>query len=197
MSKYSDFYKTEFGKKILNREFNYVLKNLEGCKNVLSVGCGPGFLESKLIEEGKNVTCIDVSEEMTKEAPKQLNVVLGSAEEMNFENKSFDAVIYITSLEFIEDYKKAIKETVRVLKPSGKILMLMLNPKSKYFIKKKEKPGSYFMRITKVNLNEIEEFIKNYFSIETNYFLGIKHREIFDSNDPKLASLYVIKGVKR
>lgn len=47
------------------------------------------------------------------------------------------------------------------------------------------------------NIMEIKEVISRYFFIENEeYFLGIKERKIVDSDNPKLASLYVLEGIK-
>jgi hypothetical protein len=44
-------------------------------------------------------------------------------------------------------------------------------------------------------LKEIEEAVSEHFSIGTEYFLGIKGKEVFRSEDADVASLYIINGV--
>jgi ubiquinone/menaquinone biosynthesis C-methylase UbiE len=106
-------------------------------------------------------------------------------------------VIYVASLQFIDNYKKAVEETARILKPHGKLLVMLLNPQSEFFREKTKYPDSYVNRIRHTDLNEIEKFITEYFSIQTEYFLGIKGQNIFETMNPYLASLYVIKGIKK
>ena len=48
-----------------------------------------------------------------------------------------------------------------------------------------------------MDLREIEGFIAELFSIQTEFFLGIKGQQILESQKSDLASLYVIKGKKK
>jgi ubiquinone/menaquinone biosynthesis C-methylase UbiE len=198
--KYSDFYKTKFGKKILEKELDYILKELKDRRDVLSVGCGPAFLESELAKLNPHLKIIglDISKEMLEDAPNSIHVALGDAECMRFEDNSFDALLYVTSLEFIVDYKKAVKEAFRVLKLGGKVIVLMLNPKSHYFQQEYNDKGSYIRRnIKHIDIEKLERFLSHYFSLKTEYYLGIKNESIFDTANPKFASLYIVKGIKR
>ena len=193
-----NFYRTEFGKKVLEEETKYVSRELGGCKKILSVGCGPGFLEAELMKRGTSeITGLDMSEEMLAHAPKELKIVLGNAEELPFKNSEFDAVLFVTSLEFINDYKKAVLEASRVLQSNGKIVVLILNSESDYFKEKNKKESSYFRKIKHTNLEELRCFLGKYFHVEDEYFLGIKDEKIVSSCDKRTASLYVIRGVKR
>jgi len=197
MDKYLQSCKTEFWKKVFKAELDYILPQLKGTKDVLSVGCGPATIEAGLAEYGFNVTGLDISKEALGQAPDSVRTVAGSAENMDFMQLSFDAVLYVVSLQFIEKYKEAIKQTARVLRPSGKLLVMLLNPESEFFKEKTSTPTSYVNRIKHTDLTEIEKTIAEYFSVQTEYFLGIKGQEIFESQNPNLASLYVIKGKKK
>jgi len=197
MDKYLQSCKTKFWKNVFKAELDYVLRELNGTKDVLSVGCGPAIIETGLAEYGFNVTGLDISKETLDQTPDGIRTVAGSAENMDFTQFSFDAVIYVASLQFIEKYKEAIKKTARVLKPGGKLLAMLLNPKSQFFKEKVNNPASYVSRIKHTDLREIERTIAEYFSVQTDFFLGIKGEQVFQSRDPKLASLYVIKGKKK
>jgi len=116
------------------------------------------------------------------------------AENVDFTQLSFDAVIYVASLQFIEKYKEAIKKTAYVLEPGGKLLAMLLNPQSEFFKEKVNNPASYVNKIRHTDLGEIERTIAEYFSVQTKYFLGIKEQQIFESQNPDLAGLYIIKG---
>jgi len=197
MEKYLQSCKTEFWKKVFEAELNYILQELEGTKDILSVGCGPAIIEAGLAEHGFNVTGLDISKEALDQAPESIRTVVGPAEKMGFADCSFDAVIYVASLQFIERYKQAIKETARVLRPGSKLLAMLLNPESEFFRKKSENLDSYINKIKHTDLKEIERTIAEYFSVQTEFFLGIKGQEIFESQNPNIASLYVIKGKKK
>jgi len=197
MNKYLQSCKTEFWKKVFKAELNYLLQELEGDKDILSVGCGPAIIEAGLAEHGFNVIGLDISKEALDQAPDSIRTVVGSAENMDFEEASFDAVIYIASLQFIEKYKEAICKTANVLKSDGKLVAILLNPDSEFFKEKMKKPDSYLNKIKHTNLKEIEKSIAEYFSVQNEYFLGIKGQDIFETKNPNLASLYVIKGIKK
>jgi len=164
----------------------------------LSVGCGPAAIEGKLCEHGFEVTGLDISEEALNEAPDGVRTIVGSAEQTNIGESSFSAIIYVASLQFIENFGKALRESERILQPTGKLLAILLNPKSSFFEEKRRDPASYVNKIKHTDLDEIERTISQIFAIEkTEYFLGIRGEELFDSNDPHYASLYCIKAKKR
>jgi len=197
MDKYLQSCKTEFWRKVFKAELDYILRELSGTKDVLSVGCGPAIIEAGLAEHGFNVTGLDISREALDRAPDSIRTVVGSAENMDFTQSSFDAVIYVASIQFMENYKEAIKQTARVLRTDGKLLALLLNPESEFFKEKARNPASYINKIKHTDLREIERTIAEYLSVQTEYFLGIKGQQIFESQNPNLASLYVIKGKKK
>lgn len=199
MGEYLKTCQSEFWKEVFEQEVNYITRALKGYNDVLSVGCGPAIIERALQENNFNVTGLDISEEALEGAPDSIRTVVGSAENMDkFIDSSFDAAIYVVSLQFIGDYEKALQETARVLRPEGRLLVMMLNPESEFFEEKTSQPESYVNKIKHPYLRQIEEDIQEYFgSIETEYYLGIKGDEIFDTHDPELASLYIIQGVKR
>ncbi len=197
MEKYLQSCKAVFWKKVFETELDYIMRELNGTKNVLSIGCGPAIIETGLAENGFNVTGLDISNEALDQAPDSIRTIVASAENMDFADSCFDAVIYVASLQFIGKYKEAITQTARILKPSGKLLAMLLNPQSQFFKDKVNDPASYVSKIKHIDLREIERTIAEYFSVKTEYFLGIKGQQILKSRQPNLASLYVIKGKKK
>jgi len=197
MERYLQACKTDFWKEVFKAELEYILRELEGAKDVLSIGCGPAIIETGLSEHGFNVTGLDISKEALEQAPDSIRTIAGSAENMDFADSCFDAVIYVASLQFIGEYKEAIKRTARVIKPKGRILVMLLNPASEFFKEKAADPASYVNKIKHTDLKAIEKTMAGYFSIQTEYFLGIKQPETFQTKNPDLAALYVVKGKKK
>jgi len=200
VKKYIQFYSTNLGKKILEQETRFVNKKLIGCKKVLSIGCGPALLEARLhrLHPKMNIIGLDSSKDMIEHASKDIPVIYGDTQQLDFEDKHFDAVLFITSLEFIENLQQVIKETHRVLKLKGLFLVLMLNPNSNYFQEKYNNNNSYIRKnIKHTNIDEIQKVISQYFNIKNKeYFLGITEQEIVDTDDKSIASLYVLEGKK-
>ena len=110
--RYLESCQTEFWQGVFRAEIDHLTRHLEGSEDILSVGCGPAIIESGLSERGFRVTGLDVSRETLNCAPDHIRTVAARAEDMPFPESSFDAVIYIASLQFIENYRKAIEQTV-------------------------------------------------------------------------------------
>jgi len=200
VKKYLQFYSTTLGKKILEQETRYVDQKLRDSKKVLSIGGGLGVLEARLhqLHPDLNLIALDNSKEMIEQSSKEIPIVYGDAQHLEFEDGNFDAVFFVTSLEFIPSIKKAIKETYRVLQSNGLLLILMLNPNSRYFKEKYSNKNSYTRKnIKHTNINKIQKNISQYFKIKNKeYFLGITEQEIVDTDDQDIASLFVLEGEK-
>jgi len=193
---YSNFYRTPLGKEVLRREASYVAGALGSCERIIHVGCGPGFLEEAIPQA--NILGVDISVEMLREARKHTSryLVLADGQHLCFKDCVFDGVLFVTSLEFIEDYAMALKEAHRVLRPGGKLLALMLNPQSEYFKEKARKRASYFSQIRHTASREIVAAAETLFRVQVEHLLGIRGTSVFDTSDPTLASLCAIHGRK-
>lgn len=186
-----------FWQNIFQFETRDLISRLKNCRDVLSVGCGPAIIEGRLSAHGFNITGLDVSAEALKCAPDSVRTFAGRAEDMPFAESSFDAVIYVASLQFIEDYRKALQQTNLVLRPDGRIIVMLLNPASNFFKDRVLEPDSYVNLIRHMDLNIIESSMKEFYAVRTEYILGIKGKSIFESKKPSEAALYVIQGKKR
>lgn len=197
MEQYQQSCRTIFWQEVFRLEVDYLLKHLEGTKDILSVGCGPAVIEGALSERGFQVTGLDVSQEALNRAPNCVRTVPAHAENMPLQKSSFDAVIYVASLQFVADYRKAIKEAARVLRPDGKVIAMLLNPVSAFFKDRFSDPNSYVSRIRHTDLKAIEDVIAERFAVQTEYFLGVKGNSVFESTDATDAALYIVAGMKR
>ena len=189
--------RTEFWQEVFRAELKYLLQHLKESREVLSIGCGPAIIESGLSERGFRITGLDVSEEALACAPDHIRAVAGRAEDMNFPKSSFDAVIYVASLQFIGDCRKAVEKTAQVLRPTGKLIVMLLNPQSAFFKEKVRDPNSYVQKIRHTSLKKIERAIANHFDIQTEYFMGVRGEKLFESREITEAALYVIRGTPR
>lgn len=106
---------------IFPRTFLDTFIRLSG-KKILDVGSGPGRDGLLLQEAGKEVTCLDASEEMIKlSSAKGLPSVLGDFNALPFENGAFDGVWSYTTLLHVPKHAvdAPLREIHRVLIPSG------------------------------------------------------------------------------
>jgi ubiquinone/menaquinone biosynthesis C-methylase UbiE len=103
----------------------------QGKLDVLDVGCGTGEISLLMARMGHNITGIDISEKMMRQAvAKAMNSGLaidfrsGDAERTGFPDGSFDVVICRFLLWTLPDPQAALHEWYRVLKPGGKVLII-------------------------------------------------------------------------
>jgi len=106
----------------LDLEIKLILDLLSPSKGqrILDIGCGTGISLAPLLEKGLSLTGIDPSPYMLDVAHKRLgnrvDLHRGVAEDLPFEDNSFDAALLFTSLEFCDRPAKAIEEACRVAK---------------------------------------------------------------------------------
>ncbi len=105
---------------------NYLTDRIHN-KKILSVGSGRAELESALSGHNK-VVCLDAVPEMVERArAKGLSAFLGTGSMLGFADETFDLVIFPYSISLIKDVDTMLRETSRVLKKNGKILVI--NPR--------------------------------------------------------------------
>jgi len=100
-----------------------------GFKNALDVGCGEGRFCRRLKTLGIAATGIDPTEQLVAMARARDplgDYRLGRAEQLEFDDACFDLVVSYVTLVDIPDFRTAIKEMARVLKPGGALLIANL-----------------------------------------------------------------------
>lgn len=99
-------------------------------KRVLDVGCGEGRMCRWLTTQGAHSVGLDPTPEMVAEARSQHSdgeYVEAGAERMPFPDASFDLALSYLTLIDIENYREAIREIARVLRPGGRLVIANLN----------------------------------------------------------------------
>src|SRR5262245_56459220 len=98
---------------------------------VLDVACGPGNFTRRFAKEADQglVVGLDASATMLARAvdervPPEVAYMRGDAENLPFQDGTFDAVCCFAALYLIEEPMRAIDELVRVLAPGGRIALL-------------------------------------------------------------------------
>ena len=74
---------------------------------------------------------------------------------------------------------------------------MLLNRESTFFKDRFHDPGSYVSKIRHTDLKAMEEVIAERFAVRTEYFIGVKDNEVFESANAADAALYIILGTKR
>lgn len=133
-------------------------------ETVLDIGCGTGESLIPFIESGISVTGIDPSQDMLDCASIKLGsraaLHCGFAEDLPFDDNSFNYASFFTSLEFVNDPKKALEEACRVAK--DKIFIGILNSHSINVFRMRVKglfSGSVYRRANFYNIWEIKAIV--------------------------------------
>lgn len=109
------------------------LMDLKKGQSVLDIACGNGFFGNAFYELGATVTGTDVSPELIelarKNSPKPITFkVTPAAEQKMITNGSIDKVTIIEAIQNIEQAEQTLVEVARVLKPGGKVYIVMNHP---------------------------------------------------------------------
>ncbi|MFA5903635.1 MAG: class I SAM-dependent methyltransferase [Desulfobacula sp.] len=119
--------KNQYG---FNLEINLLMSLLapEKGQRILDIGCGTGISLEPLMDKGLSLTGIDPSPYMLESASKKfdnkVDLHKGFGEDLPFDDNSFDAAFFFTSLEFMDRPAKAIEEACRVAKDTVVICVL-------------------------------------------------------------------------
>src|SRR6185503_7719853 len=98
-------------------------------KSALDVGCGEGRFCRMLKSAGVQPIGIDPTEALIEQARKRDlsgDYRLGRAENLQFDDSSFDLVVSCLTLIDIAEWRSALREMHRVLKPGGSLLIANL-----------------------------------------------------------------------
>tara|TARA_B100002019_G_C21222016_1_gene575256 strand:+ start:547 stop:1251 length:705 start_codon:yes stop_codon:yes gene_type:complete len=102
-------------------------------KSLIDVACGTGDIAKLFLNKVNklsHVTCVDPNHGMIKKGKKKLNEfknlnwVIGSAENLPVSSNSFDFYTISFGLRNTKNINKALSEAYRVLKPGGRFLCL-------------------------------------------------------------------------
>jgi len=89
----------------------------------LDVAGGPGALAGALHPRVGSITVLDTSARLLEFVPEGIGRSLGRAEQLPFEDASFDLVTCVNSLHHIARPPRALDEMARVLGPGGRIVL--------------------------------------------------------------------------
>jgi ArsR family transcriptional regulator len=101
--------------------------------DVLDVGSGDGAAAGSLAPYCRSLTCIDSSAKMIEAARERLlrydhvRARVADVHDLPFADASFDAVLVFHTLTYAEKPARALAECARVLRPSGRLVVLCLD----------------------------------------------------------------------
>lgn len=188
------FCESEFGTAVMDREAAYVKQHVAADDQILDVGCGIGSLEERFAHHG--IIGLDRSEAMIQAARERVSApfILGDATTLPIATASVDAVVFVSTLEFIPDIDTVLAEATRVLASDGTLVSLVLNTRSEYVQANLQREGSYFQQMIHQDSEALADTILEYVEGDQELFLGISDEEVFESTDPTAAAISAIVG---
>lgn len=109
--------------------------------DVLDVACGTGDFAmaiARKLKSGSRVIGVDLSEKMLeygrKKLPPVIQLEVGDAESLEFEDASFDRVSVAFGVRNFEHLEQGLSEMHRVLRPGGKLVILELSYPDNLFL---------------------------------------------------------------
>ena len=181
---------------VYGKILEFALKNLEGKKKVLEVGCGPGYISLELARNGYNVTGIDVSKYSIQIADQtaqenQYKDGFGSLEYLQKDfilfdcpEKSYDAVCFFQTLHHFASLNTVIDKVKKILRPGG---IIIVNEPSRDLITQKDAALYALIRVllsasnhwhSNIPIPQSEQELKSYVNDCLNEF-----KEAKDSNE--------------
>ena len=107
-------------------------------RRILEVGCGTGYLLSRIQSAERKVTGLDLSRGMLLEAakrlrgtPHQVSLVQASYCDIPFADSSFDCVLATFTLTHAPDLAPVAGEIARILAPGGRLVIVDVGPAHK------------------------------------------------------------------
>jgi ubiquinone/menaquinone biosynthesis C-methylase UbiE len=104
---------------------------------ILDVGCGPGPFVERMMRDDRKLFTVDISANMVSEARKRQtdagNVLHGFASnlvQLGIEDRTFDGVICIGVIGYIQEPLHAFQEIYRVMKPGATAVIQTSNSRS-------------------------------------------------------------------
>lgn len=130
------------------RYIKTVLKYLKKTDKILDLACGYGRIAIPLKKKGYNISGVDISPNLIKDAKKEakrlklkIDFKIGNMKKLPYKNESFDKIICLWSafneLTSKSGQIKAINEMYRILIPNGIAFIDLFNGESSYWKKKR------------------------------------------------------------
>lgn len=187
-------------KEIYHSELLALKEAIPANKKGLEIGVGTGrFAEPLGVEFG-----VEPSEAMALIALKRgIKVIKGFAEELPFENKCFDFILFVTTICFLNDISKAFKEANGILKKNGEIIIGLID-KNGYLGKKYEKikkSNKFYKNAKFYSVDEIVNLLKlhNFYDCVFYQTLINPNKKVIEKPQPGYGkgSFVVVKAVKK
>ena len=165
----------------------------------LEMGCGTGKNTVWLMEKAKQVTAVDLSEEMLAKARQKINssavnfIQADITKPWHFINTSYDLVTFSLVLEHIEDLSAVFEKTAAALRSGGHLYIGELHPFKQYTGSKARFETEQGVQEVTCYNHHISEFVQ---SARQHGLMIVDIKEFFDEDQreiPRILSLILEK----
>ena len=165
--------------------------NISQNQRILDVATGTGDVVFKLASRCKEVTGLDIASNMidlakvkqNKKGVSNVNFLVGDAENLPFEDSSFDSITISYGYRNISNPEKALSEFYRILKSNGRLFILEFSEPTNKFISPLYKFYSY----------KVMPFIASCFTKKYAYDYLPESIDMFPSRDETKKTLEKLK----
>lgn len=171
------------------------LKKEQNLGKVLELGCGTGLYTQTLQKISEETVATDYSEEMIKAAKNKrgnldrVAFMQANALDLQFEEESFNTVFMGNLIHVIEDPEKVIKESYRMLKRGGRVIITSFAIDQMSFFNKISLAIRYLKAFGKPSNESVKEktpknrienlLVNNGFKISKSKVLGHKEKAVY------------------
>jgi ubiquinone/menaquinone biosynthesis C-methylase UbiE len=182
------------GKEVISLTMEELLKE-QNLEKVLELGCGTGLYTETIQKISEEITATDFSEEMIKAAKQKRGTldhvifIQANALDLQYDNESFDTVFLANLIHIIEDPEKVVKESFRVLKSGGHIIITSFAIDQMSFFNKISLAMRYQKAFGKPSKESVKEktpkerienlLVNNGFNISKSVVLGQKEKAVY------------------
>ncbi|TYB84304.1 MAG: class I SAM-dependent methyltransferase [Kosmotoga sp.] len=217
---YDAWYREKLGSFVdkVQKQLIEELAKPEAGEITLDIGSGTGNYSIWLARKGLYVTAIDESKEMMAISKKKvekdnlnIDMYLGKAESLPFTENSFDLVVSVTTIEFVDNPAQVLREAIRVLKPGGRLVIGVLTKDSPwgdfYQSKIKEDPNNVYAKAHLFTEEELCKLLNMHYVLKKGLYVdpldefdekvACKIEQKKQYEQANRAGFYVIRWIRR
>lgn len=177
---------------------------------VLDVGCGNGYVLSRYARYGAEVAGVDLTQTARQLTARRFeiegrpcDVRKTDGDRLPFDNHSFDIVCSMGVLHHIADPAPMVTEIYRVLRPGGRIIMMLYHTNSwkrrlvlplKWLLLSRYR-GRPFQELLNANDGEGCPWVRTYTRGEARDLLGAFEDHTFELNQLSWKQLFLVPGL--
>lgn len=167
---------------------------------VADLGCGSGAFTELLRQAGYRSTGLDISPKLVELGRRKypgLELIEGDAENLPFEDGSFDGVLLSGIVHHFPDPRRLAAETRRILKPGGRFMAFDPNRLNPFMWLYRDRSSPFYNRVG-VTENErpvlakqvADTFRQTGLAVRTDYLAGLAYRYVASSRAHMLLPIY-------